>query len=366
MNILFLSHSFWGSDFRVGSHHLSKNMARSGHRVLYVSMPVTPFHLLKYKISDYRIKRSGIVSEIEDRLFQYIPRLLFPVGRIFFGEKDISLLAFNLQRISDHLGMKQFDVVLLDEPRLYGMLGGIKFRKIVYRPTDIKTGIDFKSYFNLEDKITKAADGVIATSVPVMESLEKFFTLKSPRYVQENGVDLEHFKSNVESIKEISNLPGRKCIYVGAFDERFDFDAVKVLVKNAPDISFFFIGPGGGRIKSIDLKNCKYLGAVSFDEIPRYLRACDVAIMPFSSNPSNNGRSPMKLYEYLAAGLPVVARRTQEISRRNLERVFLYDNPEEAIKQVQAASQLKKFSQVPKELDWSVISERMIRFCNEI
>lgn len=367
MNILFLSHSFWGGDFRVGSHHLSKNMARRGHRIFYVPVPVTPFHLIRHRLSDYRIKNSGKILEIEEGLFQFIPRLLFPVGHIFWKGDDLSLMALDLRRAAASLKMEAFDIVFLDEPRLYGMLKKITYKKLIYRPTDMKAGVDFDAYFKLEGRISKLSDAVIATSKPVMDSLERLFDIKVPRYVQENGVDLEHFRSGRLPLERIDSFGGKKCIYVGAFDDRFDFDGVEHLVENTPDVIFFFVGPDRtGRIRNISADNCKYLGAVPFDEIPNYLHACDVAIMPFSSNPLNDGRSPMKLYEYLAAGLPVVARRTHELARRNLDRVFLYDHVEQAIEQIGSAAGLTKMSQVPKDMDWTSISDRMLRFCSEI
>jgi glycosyltransferase involved in cell wall biosynthesis len=367
MDILFLSHSFWGSDFRVGSHHLSRNMARTGHRVFYVSMPVTPFHLFRYKLSDYRIKTSGKLTEIEKGLHQFIPRSVFPAGRFFSRGKDISLASLDLRSTASRLGIETFDLVFMDEPRLYGMLSKLNYKKLIYRPTDLKTGIDYRQFFKLENQITRICDGVIATSAPVMESLEKFFDIQIPRYVQENGVDLEHFSMVLDTAEEIASVRGTKCIYVGAFDERFDFDGIEQLVKRAPDINFFFVGPDrSARIRNLGLKNCRYLGVVPFDELPKYLHSCDVAIMPFSSNASNDGRSPMKLYEFLAAGLPVVARRTKELTRRSLEHVFLYDDMEEALGHIKAAAKQKRASHVPEEMDWRSISERMIRFGAEL
>ena len=46
LTIVFASHTFMGGTFVVGSHHLARCLANQGHRVLHLSTPVTPFHLV--------------------------------------------------------------------------------------------------------------------------------------------------------------------------------------------------------------------------------------------------------------------------------------------------------------------------------
>jgi len=72
--------------------------------------------------------------------------------------------------------------------------------------------------------------------------------------------------------------------------------------------------------------NVHLLGSRPYAELPGYLQHADLGLLPFNNHPGNAARSPMKLYEYAAAGLPVVARRTPELERRNEPFVHFYDD----------------------------------------
>lgn len=81
LRIVFASHTYLGSSFVVGSHHLARNYAQAGHRVLYLSTPVTPVHV--YRIGDRdtwaRTKtalRGG--RRVETRLKEVVPISLVP------------------------------------------------------------------------------------------------------------------------------------------------------------------------------------------------------------------------------------------------------------------------------------------------
>src|SRR5690606_32434335 len=70
----------------------------------------------------------------------------------------------------------------------------------------------------------------------------------------------------------------------------------------------------------------RWRGALPHARLWDELLRADIAILPMNAHPSNEGRSPMKIYEYLAAGLPVVARGAAELARRGIPGVFLYED----------------------------------------
>lgn len=201
------------------------------------------------------------------------------------------------------------DLVLLDQPLLWsGSLRAIAGR-IVYRPTDeYPNGIKAR----LQRKILRHVDGVIATS---SEVLRRLGDINVPSSVIENGVDIERFRLADDAIRVAD------CVYVGAFDTRFDWEQTAAWASEFPTWRFRLVGPVC--VPPVPMPtNVELVGPVHHDELPGLLNRARVGMLPLSSDPLNQGRSPMKLYEYLATGLAVVSRQTAVI--RSDPRIGIY------------------------------------------
>jgi hypothetical protein len=98
-----------------------------------------------------------------------------------------------------------------------------------------------------------------------------------------------------------------------------------------PRAQFVLIGPVTHPPPSgvTALRNLHVLGRRSYASVPGYLQHARVGLLPLSAHASNVGRSPMKLYEYLAAGLAVAAGHTSELERRRVPALSLYHGPPE-------------------------------------
>jgi teichuronic acid biosynthesis glycosyltransferase TuaH len=112
-------------------------------------------------------------------------------------------------------------------------------------------------------------------------------------------------------------------------DHRFGFDVIETAASENSNLNFELIGPitAAARARLSHLKNVRLVGAIAFDELPRHLARASIGLLPLSQHASNEGRSPMKLFEYAAMGLPVVATHTSELARRNLGFVSLAATP---------------------------------------
>jgi glycosyltransferase involved in cell wall biosynthesis len=94
---------------------------------------------------------------------------------------------------------------------------------------------------------------------------------------------------------------------------KLDFDLLCAVARKKLDWPFVLIGPIGRGDPSTDVAKLKarsnivLLGERSYAELPRYVKAFDVCLIPNNLNESNRGSLPMKFFEYLAAGKPVVA-----------------------------------------------------------
>jgi glycosyltransferase involved in cell wall biosynthesis len=110
----------------------------------------------------------------------------------------------------------------------------------------------------------------------------------------------------------LARFPRPRVVMVGRLDEWVDFDAVARVGERLPRASVLVVGPGTPARRSYPA-NVHFTGPVAHAELPALLGACDVGLVPFVKSAHTHAVSPLKLFEYLAAGLPVVATRLDEI-----------------------------------------------------
>ncbi len=337
MKIAFVSHSFYGPYFVVGSHHLARQLARRGHSVWHISA-IPWAHLLNFARRDYlvRLRRffQGTIQQeahlkeavIRPVLPWQITRSLLPYGNLFLNLSDIGLLT----RL--HPELREVDVLIIDEPRLKGIEKHIHATSIYYRPTDLY--VDAKndtSILDAEADLLAGCRGLVATSAPV---LERMLALRRdiPHLLLTNGVDEDDFSRPREEPASLRPIGRPRVVYVGALDDRFDIGAIRFLARRFPKVSFVIIGDGSHyeEVQAIASGNIHILGLVPYAQLNAYLQYSDVGILPLVKSRSNEGRSPLKLYEFGMSGLPVLASRTPELERRQEGFIELYSNYEEA------------------------------------
>lgn len=126
-----------------------------------------------------------------------------------------------------------------------------------------------------------------------------------------NGVDKNFFKVKENIIPEdIKNIPKPIIGYAGKIAKRINVELLKFIASELPNFSFVLIGQflDKGWIKSLfKYKNIFFLGDKHYSELPYYLNNFDICIIPHNLGSLESGEDPIKLYEYLAAGKPVVA-----------------------------------------------------------
>ena len=116
-------------------------------------------------------------------------------------------------------------------------------------------------------------------------------------------------------LSTISPVP--RAVYVGDIAKWFDFDLFNELSSRLPAVSFVLIGPDRlARERIVKRDNVHIMGPRPFAELPPYLHNASIGIIPFDVlrfPDAVNAVHPLKLYEYMACGLPVAATRWQEL-----------------------------------------------------
>lgn len=311
MRVLFLSHSHPFGPFRVGSNHYARLLASRGAEVVHLTTPISLAHRVTGRV------RSADVANVPrgphrdaDGVTHLIPRTILPAP----------LGAFRVARHLQRNGIRgRFDAVLIDQPLLWDSSVRGLTDTLVYRPTDLyPSGLKHR----IQQQILDAVDAVVATSNEVLRSLG---ARGRPSLVLANGADTARFAPAAPE----GNARPVRCVYVGALDGRFDWDRLAAWARARTDVHFAIAGPDPHPPHPLP-QNVELLGAVAYDAVPALLHDARVGLLPLSDDPLNAGRSPMKLYEYLAAGLTVLARETPGIRPQDEIGVFTYSGDDDA------------------------------------
>jgi glycosyltransferase involved in cell wall biosynthesis len=117
--------------------------------------------------------------------------------------------------------------------------------------------------------------------------------------------------------RDIAEIPSPRLGIVGVHDERLDVDAIEALSRADRSWQVVLIGPiqpgDVDEARLAALSNVHLLGGKPKDVLPSYLKALDIALIPYKLNELTRNIFPLKLFEYLAAGLPVVAAALPEL-----------------------------------------------------
>ncbi|MDE2422939.1 MAG: glycosyltransferase [Betaproteobacteria bacterium] len=157
-----------------------------------------------------------------------------------------------------------------------------------------------------EQELIELADLVITSSA----LLEERCRMLNPKTIQvKNGTEFDHFH-DPQPNGELDHLKGSPIIgYYGAISDWFDMTIVAHCARARPQWQFVLIGATfGADLSSIEgLPNVHLLGEKPYTALPGYLAYFDVCTIPFKLVPLTLATNPVKFYEYLSAGKPVVS-----------------------------------------------------------
>jgi len=224
-----------------------------------------------------------------------------------------------------------------------------------------------ETYFN---KTSRQADAVFASSQVLLKKVAASRGSEEGCTYLGNGVDYGHFQDGTGVTPSARPRLG----YIGALAPWVDFDAIALLAKRRPDWEVILVGPillgvEDEVMKLTTLPNVFHLPAVAYAKLPSILAQFTLGLIPFRYNALTRGVNPNKLYEYLAAGLPVVATRFSEEVQQfpELARavdpgddfVAACDETVNALANEENARRIaEEARRVARENDWNVIADR--------
>jgi glycosyltransferase involved in cell wall biosynthesis len=196
-------------------------------------------------------------------------------------------------------------------PDVHFLRGALGEESFVYYCVDEYTkfqGFDSDAMTRLESRLLHCADLVITTSKPLWDAKRK---IRADAELVPHGVDYDHF---AKAWREPPAAPAdlrdvRRPIFgfFGLIHHWFDVQLVAQVAKLRPDYSFVLIGDCKVDSSKLNLPNVHLLGRKDYSTLPAYCAAFSAGLLPFVRNALTQCVNPIKLTEYLAAGLPVAA-----------------------------------------------------------
>jgi glycosyltransferase involved in cell wall biosynthesis len=197
-------------------------------------------------------------------------------------------------------------------PDVSYLLGQFGEEKVLYYCVDDHasfTGYDREQVLRDEEDLCRKADLVITTSMALQEAKRSF----NPNTIPvSHGVDYEHFAKAVSNSlptpADIAGIPHPRLGFFGLIRDWIDLDLLAEVARQRPNWHLVLIGDSTIDLAPYQaLSNMHFLGRKSYADLPAYCKQFDVGLVPFKINALTKAVNPIKLREYLAAGLPVVS-----------------------------------------------------------
>jgi len=320
-DIVLLSTADWDNPFWTNKQHVACEMARTGHRVLYVeSLGLRrPSASAQDMGRLWRRLKRGLKRprEVRPNLWVWSP-LVVPLQRF--------ALVRGLNQLLVRGGLKLWSMVLGLKPTLLWTYNPmtVRFVKLASYPHTVYHCVDeIKAQPGMPVQEIERAEGELMSQVGLCfvtaEHLLETRRLQNPRtYYFPNVAEFDHFAAarseELQVPADLAALPGPRIGFVGAISGyKVDFPLLRRMAEAHPEWSIVLIGKVGEGdpwtdVSSLqDLKNLHFIGPRNYAQLPAYLKGFDVAILPSMINEYTRGMFPMKFFEYLAAGRPVVS-----------------------------------------------------------
>jgi glycosyltransferase involved in cell wall biosynthesis len=370
--VLFGSNNYWTSPFQVGSHALARAFAERGWEVGYVSDPISPLHRLRGMTFDLQqrldLSRNG-GKRVADRIWSYVPFAPVtpqpvPLLRTEWIHRHWHRFS-GLKDALERAGFAEVDLLLMDSPFLLGLMDIVNYRSSVARVADNFSGFTkvTRAARMLQNELLSRADLVVFTA----STLEQGLKLQTSRPLMHlpNGVRFnlfQHASRDMPAFYRGLNRP--IAVYVGAMEDWFDVDLVNRAARALPDMTFVMIGDPS-KVRFEPLPNLHLVGRVRHADLPAYLWNADVGIIPFDTKNHAalvNSINPLKLYEYMACGLPVVSVSWEEL-RRIASPATLTETSEEfiaALHGIGASQEHERYIAYAGAQDWGSRADAII------
>jgi glycosyltransferase involved in cell wall biosynthesis len=350
-SIICLSSQDWRVALPTNRQQVMRRVARRGHQVLFVETGnFLGRHLWALLFGTERrslARRLFSTEEVDTGVLLRKALNVLPWGSKYRLAKafNSAITASFLRRLA--AGLPKPVVLWIYDPGAAGMAGSCGEEFAVYDCVDDyaehATSAQSREMVATGDRLAVLRSRLVFTTSTAMYERQR--RLNPATHLVPNAGDYEHFvraDDRALAAPEISDLPRPVLGFTGNFlASKVDFSLLEDVAHALPQWTLLLIGPATPDTASALERLAKHpsvhwLGQKPYVELPGYVAAFDVGLIPYVSNAYTRSCFPLKLYEYLAAGKPVVASGLPELAEMEPD-VVLVDRPESFIEAVQEA-----------------------------
>ncbi len=271
--------------------------------------------------------------------------------------------------------VKEVNGIGVDEIRVMGLGSSISLRVM-----------DWIDHFNIP-----RADKIIVVTSKLKEVLQEEYKVPGEKIVVvTNGANTDLFKpidTTISREKLNLNQSNSYVCFVGAF---YVWQGLEYLIRSAPlilrecpETRFLMVGDGMEKQRLINLAGqfgvsdkIVFTGMVPYQEVPLYINAADICVLP--KVVAKSGLSPLKLYEYLACGKPVVSSRVSGLDILEETNSGLLVEPEDSQELAHAIIMLLENQELRRELgsngrryvvenqSWESVARKVAKVCQDV
>jgi len=334
----------------VNTIKMCEAMAKSGYKVILVAdarkkeKDIFEFYRIKYP---FRIKRAKLLK------IRFLGRILFLMKAYFFSKKIAPDGLYTRDIFSSFLAK------ISRLPFIYEIheISDTSLRKIIFK--SILKSKDLKGVVFISEKLKE-------TLISDMGNL--FENIK--HVVAHDGVDLEDFdfEHSQAELRKNLDLPENAFIagYTGSLFEGRGLDIILKLGSTLKDLTFVLVGGEGKylkalirKVRDLQLDNITVKGFVPHKMIPYYLSASDILLMPYQTEVLHRQKkhdtalymSPLKMFEYMAAGRPIVASSIpvlEEVLQNKVNALLV--EPDDIDEWIESTRQLKEEKEMASQI----------------
>jgi glycosyltransferase involved in cell wall biosynthesis len=338
--IVCIGFSDWSMDTLTNQQHLLSRAAPR-NRILFVESlglrrPQLASRDLRRIVA--RLRRAASPLRVRDGVNVLSPLVLPLHSNAAVRALNGWLLRRYLGYAVRRLGMRK-PILWSFVPNAEVLIDSLSPSKVLYYIDDdhaAKEGIDAASFLAAEERFARRADVVLA-SAP--ELVQRMRTLNPNVHYAPNVADTRLFASALHDgpvDAALAECPAPRIVFVGAIlAAKIDLELLAQAARMRPEWTFALVGPiGPGEPRTnvdalLGVPNIRLLGHRPYERLPEVLRGAAAAIVPYRLEGEMRSVFPMKTYEYLAAGLPVVS--TPLVTLTDVPDVVRADGAEEFV-----------------------------------
>ena len=286
------------------------------------------------------------MREVEPNIFVLSPLAIPAYGTEAVRKFNEKFLVRQVKKAMRKLDFKN-PINMVFNPAAGLLAGKLGESELIYYCVDEYTAFTgaSKGLKEIEEDLFRKSDLVVVSAENLLESKKHF---NANTFLIRHGTDWAHFRkaldADTEIPAEIADLPRPVIGFHGLLADWVDFELIKRVAAHFEKGSVVLIGKiavdAEQKIKILnDISNVHFLGRKPYAELPAFCKGFDVALNPFAINDLTLAANPLKVREYLAAGLETVSTDIPEV--RILEYCRIGATHEDFIFQIEEALQSK-------------------------